>query len=78
MIKKAVLVGRDDHLSALWCAGYVYVSQYPIGRNNRSTVATYTGLMKHVQAIFAKQSQAKEYKGKEIDAIEFDIKRTDR
>lgn len=36
-------------------AGYVYVSQYPIGRNNRSTVATYTGLMKHVQAIFAKQ-----------------------
>ena len=32
--------------------GYAYVSQYPIGRNNRSTVATYIGLMKHVQAIF--------------------------
>lgn len=48
--------------------GYVYVSQYPIGRNNRSTVATYTGFMKHVQAIFAKQDQAKEdnYKSKDF------------
>lgn len=47
--------------------GYVYVSQYPIGRNNRSTVATYVGLMKHVQAIFAKQDQAKEYNYKSKD-----------
>ena len=47
--------------------GYVYVSQYPIGRNNRSTVATYIGLMKHVQAIFAKQDQAKEYNYKSKD-----------
>lgn len=48
--------------------GYVYVSQYPIGRNNRSTVATYIGLMKHVQAVFAKQDQAKEchYKSKDF------------
>lgn len=49
--------------------GYVYVSQYPIGRNSRSTVATYTGLMKYVQKIFAKQEQAKEYKGRNIDEI---------
>lgn len=48
-------------------AGYVYVSQDPIGRNNRSTVATYTGLMKHVQDIFAKQDQAKEYEYKPKD-----------
>lgn len=38
--------------------GYVYVSQNPIGRNSRSTVATYTGLMKHIQA--------EESKGKDI------------
>ena len=50
-------------------AGYVYVSQYPIGRNNRSTVATYTGLMKHIQAVLAKQDQAEEYKGKNIAEI---------
>lgn len=47
--------------------GYVYVSQFPIGRNNRSTVATYVGIMKRVQAIFAKQDQAKEYKYKPKD-----------
>ncbi len=47
-------------------SGYVYVSQYPIGRNHRSTVATYTGLMKYVQAIFAKEQQ---YKGRNIAEI---------
>ncbi len=41
--------------------GYVFVSQYPIGKNNRSTVATYIGLMKLVQTLFAKQNQAREY-----------------
>lgn len=47
-------------------SGYVYVPQYPIGRNHRSTVATYTGLMKYVQAMFAKEQQ---YKGRNIAEI---------
>lgn len=47
-------------------AGYAYVSQYPIGRNHRSTVATYTGLMKHVQALFAK---AQAYQGRNVAEI---------
>lgn len=55
--------------ASLWGAshisGYVYVSQYPIGRNSRSTVATYTGLMKDVQAVFAKGRTA----GKDLDEI---------
>lgn len=46
---------------ACYITGYAYISQYPMGRNKRSTVATYTGLMKHVQDIFAKQDRAKEY-----------------
>lgn len=46
---------------ACYLAGYAYVSQYPVGRSNRSTVATYTGVLQHVQAVFAKQDQAKEY-----------------
>lgn len=46
---------------------YVYVSQNPIGRNNRSTVATYVGFMKQVQALFARQDQAKEYNYKSKD-----------
>ena len=50
-------------------SGYVYVSQYPIGRNSRSTVATYAGLMKHIQAVLAKQDQAEEFKGKNIAEI---------
>lgn len=49
--------------------GYVYVSQYPIGRNSRSTVATYTGLMKYVQKFFAKQDRLEEYQGRNIDEI---------
>lgn len=52
---------------ACYITGYVYVSQYPIGRNNRSTVATYIGFMKYVQAILAKQDQAKEYHYKPKD-----------
>lgn len=47
--------------------GYAYVSQYPIGRNNRSTVATYVGIMNHIQAIFARQRRAKEYSYKSKD-----------
>lgn len=42
-------------------AGYVYVSQNPLGRNSRSTVATYIGFMKQVQEILARQERAKEY-----------------
>lgn len=49
-------------------AGYVYVSQYPIGRNSRSSVATYLGVMKYVQAFLAKQDQAV-YQGSDITAI---------
>ncbi len=47
-------------------SGYVYVSQYPIGRNRCSTVATYTGIMKQVQALFTKVQQ---YKGRNIAEI---------
>lgn len=45
-------------LGTSWIDGYVYVAQTPIGRNNKSTVATYVGLMKQLQMLFAKQTDA--------------------
>jgi len=42
-------------------SGYVYVSQYPIGRNSRSTLATYIGLMKCLNTIFHKLEKESEF-----------------
>ena len=63
--EKAVLSGINN------IEGYAYVSQFPIGRNSKSIVATYAGIMKHIKALFAKQERAREteYKGKGISQI---------
>lgn len=63
--KNAVLSGMNN------LDGYTYVSQSPIGRNHQSIVATYAGIMKPIQALFAKQESAGEakYKGKSLAQI---------
>lgn len=65
--RNAALFGADN------IDGFAYVSQSPIGRNPKSIVATYAGIMERIQALFAKQEKEEEtdvkYKGKSISQV---------
>lgn len=69
--KTTLINALDEQLEGL--ERVIHITQKPIGRTSRSTLATYTGLFDHVRKLFAATAEAKQRKWK-VSRFSYNVK----